>query len=196
MLSFDSLSTHKTSLKYCIVVKHAAIMSSMLISAFLTLRQNQVLEFIQDCIRETGLIPTQQEIAAHFGFKSPNSVRQHLRLIEQKGFLRRIRGRSRALVLEKQVVVAHSNSASTIEQNLEEPIPGRQERGRGNLSTRKSRINGQRIQTRARLLRAAYDVMSAKGPSDYGMFAREPFPVQLESDAMPTDNRLRPHDDG
>jgi repressor LexA len=29
------------------------------------------------------------EIAGHFGFKSPNAAREHVRLIEQKGFLQR-----------------------------------------------------------------------------------------------------------
>jgi len=80
----------------------------MLMSAALTSRQQQILSFIQDRHRRTGLVPTLQETATHFGFRSPNSVRQHLRLIEKKGFIRRLHGRSRALVLAQ-----HEPSAAT-----------------------------------------------------------------------------------
>jgi repressor LexA len=67
--------------------------------AQLTVRQEQVLVFMQNRQRETGLVPTLQETANHFGFKSPNAVRQHLRLIEKKGMVHRLPGRSRGLVL-------------------------------------------------------------------------------------------------
>ena len=61
-----------------------------------------MLAFIQNRQRETGFVPSLQETADHFGFKSPNSVRQHLRLIEKKGLVHRLPGRSRALVLARQ----------------------------------------------------------------------------------------------
>src|SRR5260370_33140712 len=65
----------------------------------LTARQREVLTFFEDRQRQTGFAPTLEETAKHFGFKSPNSVRQHLRLIEKKGFVHRVPGRSRALVV-------------------------------------------------------------------------------------------------
>jgi repressor LexA len=71
-------------------------------AAALTTRQEQVLAFYRNRQRETGIVPTLQEVADHFGFKSPNSVRQHVRLIEKKGFVHRSPGRSRALVLVRQ----------------------------------------------------------------------------------------------
>jgi repressor LexA len=71
-------------------------------AAALTTRQEQVLAFYWNRQRETGFVPTLQEVADHFGFKSPNSVRQHVRLIEKKGFVHRSPGRSRALVLVRQ----------------------------------------------------------------------------------------------
>ena len=92
-------------------------MSTMPISAALTSRQQQILSFIQDRHREAGLVPTLQEIATHFGFRSPNSVRQHLRLIEKKGFVRRLPGRSRALVL-----VRHEQNAA---DSVRVPLLGR-----------------------------------------------------------------------
>lgn len=75
-------------------------------TAKLTARQEEVLAFVEERQRQTGFAPTLQETAEHFGFKSPNSVREHLRLIEKKGLVHRIPGRSRALVLvraERQI---------------------------------------------------------------------------------------------
>jgi repressor LexA len=65
----------------------------------LTARQREVLTFFEDRQRQTGFVPTLQETAKHFGFRSPNAVRQHLRLIEKKGFVHRVPGRSRGLVV-------------------------------------------------------------------------------------------------
>jgi repressor LexA len=67
----------------------------------LTNRQQQVLAYVENRQRETGFAPTLQEAADHFGLKSPNSIRQHLRLMEKKGFLHRVPGRSRALVVHR-----------------------------------------------------------------------------------------------
>ena len=91
----------------------------MPMSAALTSRQQQILSFIQDCHRETGLVPTLQETATHFGFRSPNSVRQHLRLIEKKGFVHRLPGRSRALVLAQH----EANAADLVRVPLVGRIP-------------------------------------------------------------------------
>lgn len=44
-------------------------------------------------------MPTQREIAARFGFASPNAVRSHLRLMENKGMLSRLPGKARGLKL-------------------------------------------------------------------------------------------------
>ena len=63
----------------------------------LTNRQRQILDFILRNQERTGLVPTQQEITAHFDFRSTNAVRQHLRLIRQKGFLEASTGRARSL---------------------------------------------------------------------------------------------------
>jgi len=68
----------------------------------LTVRQRQVLAFVEDRQQQTGFAPTLQETATHFGFKSPNSVRQHLRLMEKKGFVHRVPGRSRTLTVVRR----------------------------------------------------------------------------------------------
>ncbi|MXY57453.1 MAG: transcriptional repressor LexA [Gammaproteobacteria bacterium] len=65
----------------------------------LTPRQRQVLDFVERCCSETGSPPTLDEISGHFSFKSSNSARQHLRLIERKGYLRLRPGRARGIRL-------------------------------------------------------------------------------------------------
>lgn len=61
------------------------------------MRQEQILAYYKDHQRQTGILPTLQEAADHFGFKSPNAVSQHLRLAEKKGAVHRLPRRSRAL---------------------------------------------------------------------------------------------------
>lgn len=56
-----------------------------------------MVEFIRSHQEERGYSPTYQEIAAHFGFRSPNSVTEHLRLIRQKGYLASEPRRARSL---------------------------------------------------------------------------------------------------
>jgi repressor LexA len=53
--------------------------------------------FVDIFTSRAGTPPTHDEIAAHFRWKSSFSVRQHLRLIEQKGALQRTPGKARCL---------------------------------------------------------------------------------------------------
>lgn len=55
----------------------------------LTDQQARVLAFIQD--NAALYSPTVREIAAAFGFKSPNGVTCHLVALERKGYLKRHR---------------------------------------------------------------------------------------------------------
>jgi repressor LexA len=66
-------------------------------SAPLTDRQAEVLSFIQARLRAVGVSPTLEEIRIHFGFNSVNAAREHLRLIQQKGYLKREFGKPRAI---------------------------------------------------------------------------------------------------
>jgi repressor LexA len=67
----------------------AVLQSAMNGARELTTRQRQVFEFVQTRLGETGSTPTLQEICRHFRFKSTNAAREHLRLIQQKGYLER-----------------------------------------------------------------------------------------------------------
>ena len=61
----------------------------------LTARQAEVLAFIRQNSHLYG--PSVREIAAGIGVKSPNGVVCHLKALERKGFVRRIKGRARGL---------------------------------------------------------------------------------------------------
>ena len=63
----------------------------------LTQRQQQIVDFIQGRQQASGVTPSFQEIAEHFGFRSPTTVADHLRLIRQKGALESEPGRARSL---------------------------------------------------------------------------------------------------
>jgi repressor LexA len=65
----------------------------------LTPRQAEILELLRTHLRETGFPPTRAEIAAHFGFSSPNAAEEHLRALERKGVIEILPGASRGLRL-------------------------------------------------------------------------------------------------
>ena len=66
---------------------------------YLTERQRDVLQFIEDRIALDGVAPTLQEIANAFGFRSTASAQKHVAHLERKGFLERRKHQKRGLVL-------------------------------------------------------------------------------------------------
>lgn len=63
----------------------------------LTTRQQMVLDYICESIRDRGYPPTLREIGRRMGIRSTNGVVDHLRALERKGFLERENMKSRAL---------------------------------------------------------------------------------------------------
>ena len=63
----------------------------------LTARQQAVYEFIHGRVTERGYGPTVREIGEHFKISSPNGVMCHLRALEKKGILKRVRKHDRAV---------------------------------------------------------------------------------------------------
>lgn len=61
----------------------------------LTLRQEEVLGYIQLYMREHGTWPSFREIEQHFGFRSTNAVMGHLKALERKGYISRVPGQAR-----------------------------------------------------------------------------------------------------
>ncbi len=61
----------------------------------LTVRQQEVLGYLQLHMREQGTWPSFREIEQHFGFRSTNAVMGHIRALERKGYISRIPGQAR-----------------------------------------------------------------------------------------------------
>jgi len=63
----------------------------------LTRRQQEVLDYITECVAARGYPPTLREIGRQMGIRSTNGVNDHLKALERKGFLARDDMKSRAL---------------------------------------------------------------------------------------------------
>ncbi len=68
---------------------------------YLTLKQEKVLNFIRKRIGER-LPPTIREIGEELGFKSTGTVRDYLKALMQKGLVRRMNSKSRAIELTER----------------------------------------------------------------------------------------------
>ena len=63
----------------------------------LTPRQAEILQLIQDFMKETGYPPTRTEIMEIMGFRSPNAAEDHLKALERKGAIEMLPGTSRGI---------------------------------------------------------------------------------------------------
>lgn len=102
-------------------------------NAKLTPRQEEVLDFIRDFIRDTGMAPTRAEIADKMGFQSKNAAADHLRALERKQMVRLYNDRSRGIQLleaslgdeESLPIIGRVAAGTPIEaiQNTEGSLP-------------------------------------------------------------------------
>jgi repressor LexA len=65
----------------------------------LTRRQKEILDFVGRHIEKKGYAPTIEEIGEQFGLSSLATVHKHLSNLQEKGVIRRLSNRSRALEL-------------------------------------------------------------------------------------------------
>lgn len=65
----------------------------------LTKRQKQILDFISSFIAENGYAPSYTEIGSAFGLSSPATVHQHVKALEDKGYLKSTYNAKRSLEL-------------------------------------------------------------------------------------------------
>ncbi|HEX5761424.1 MAG TPA: transcriptional repressor LexA [Thermoanaerobaculia bacterium] len=93
--------------------------------AYLTERQREILEYIQEFLRTQGIAPTHREICERFGFSSYGTVYKHLRLLQDKGYLRRDWNQKRGM----ELIRAIPGGGSTASQ-VELPFFGRIAAGR------------------------------------------------------------------
>ena len=63
----------------------------------LTEKQSNVYDYICDYLKLHGFPPTVREIASMAGLSSTSSAHSYLRILEEKGYIRRIEGSPRAI---------------------------------------------------------------------------------------------------
>lgn len=88
---------------------------------YLTERQRDILEYIQQFQRERGIAPTHREICERFGYSSYGTVYKHLKLLQQKGFLRKDWNQKRGIELLRPV----PGGVDAVESSVELPFFGR-----------------------------------------------------------------------
>lgn len=66
---------------------------------YLTERQKEILDYVRAYQRERGIAPTHREVCDHFGFSSYGTAYKHLKLLAEKGYLKRERHQRRGLEL-------------------------------------------------------------------------------------------------
>lgn len=71
---------------------------------YLTRRQKEILDFIQEFRDEKGYSPTHLEIRKRFGYSSYGTVYKHLKLLEDKGFITRDRNQKRGVMLVEEAL--------------------------------------------------------------------------------------------
>ena len=69
----------------------------------LTKRQQEIFDFILECMAENGAPPTRVEIASHFGFRSPNAAEDHLQALDKKGHIELRSGTSRGIFINESI---------------------------------------------------------------------------------------------
>ena len=82
----------------------------------LTPKQLEMLKFIESFTAEKGYVPSQLEIAKHFGFSSLGTIQNYLNRIERAGFLKRDWNAKRALTVKKNLLKT-SGSLKNIPQH-------------------------------------------------------------------------------
>jgi repressor LexA len=90
----------------------------------LTDRQNEILLYIANFIGNNGYAPTVREIAAHFGFNSPNGAKKHIETLHKKGYLNMSSNVSRGISIRNEM---ETEFESTINQSsaINVPVVGR-----------------------------------------------------------------------
>ena len=79
-----------------------------------TRRQKELLDYLREYIDDHGYAPTLEEIGRHLGLTSLATVHKHLQNLEQKGLIRRLANRSRALELADGLAAARAVSVPLV----------------------------------------------------------------------------------
>lgn len=96
----------------------------------LTPRQQRILAHLRDCIEKRGYPPSMREIGSAVGLTSTSSVAHQLKVLEQKGFIKRDPHRPRALevflpevLAARKAISSADDSSSFDETDLGDAVP-------------------------------------------------------------------------
>ncbi len=84
--------------------------------ATLTKRQKQMVDYLENYIREHGYAPTLSEVGQYFGLSSLATVHKHLRNLELKGLIKRQHNHSRALEIAERRRTAAAQEVALLGQ--------------------------------------------------------------------------------
>lgn len=97
----------------------------------LTMKQSEILAFIEKNIIERGFPPTNGEIGKAFNFRSRQAARVHLEALQRKGYIRIEPGKARGIKLLKKdfsmkmgmaLTSCSARSAASIRPSYEETL--------------------------------------------------------------------------
>ena len=93
-------------------------------------RQKQILEYIRVCIEERHLPPSVREIGEEIGLSSPSSVHVHLKVLEDKGYIKRQGSKSRSMSItekgEPEKAISKSAASTSEDRDIATlPLVGR-----------------------------------------------------------------------
>lgn len=89
----------------------------------LSLKEKQVLEFIEDYLRQHGISPTYKEICSHFGFASFNSAQRYLKQLEAKKYIQLPWSNQKRAIQLLQPASALQNSVQDLHRLTEPSVP-------------------------------------------------------------------------
>ena len=102
----------------------------------LTPRQQRILEHLRDFMERRGYPPSMREIGEAVGLTSSSSVAHQLKVLEEKGFVRRDPNRPRALEVFLPEVMAARRSVGSADRLLEDGSASYDETGVGDAVPR------------------------------------------------------------
>lgn len=84
----------------------------------LTKKQNELLIFIQQNIRETGIAPSYEEMKEALDLRSKSGIHRLINALEERGFIRRLAHRARAIEIIRFPNASRINSASRFKPEI------------------------------------------------------------------------------
>lgn len=140
----------------------------------LTVKERQVLEFIENELLEKGLSPSYQEICNHFGFASFNSVQNYLKQLSQKGYVQFPQNQKRAINI--------LHSAKDFHKNLENRLNTSQDDASSASQTQSIPFLG-RVAAGSPIERLAHEEFISI-PSELIKSSGKHFALKVEGDSM------------